>query len=551
MKASGERNGKRYVGHRRWSVAIVMALAITISVTQVSAAGANSFLQDYYVEENCLMVHCASLTDIGGAFEPRQFSATVSGRECPVLEVSTLEETGGAVTFYCLVDVSGSMRQEQMEAAREVLSAICQGMGDQDNMVVGALGTTLEVSGFLTDREALEAEIEALTADSDYTAIYDAVIDSIAVLQSSKECHEKKCLVIISDGDDETVIGKTREEALRVIEESRIPVYTVAALRQSHTEQQRESAKKLGAFARQSAGGRDYATVVNDYSAEEAGQFILEDMRDGLILRIELPEAKYARDEVLLNVCLELEDAVYRDDLYLYTADLPALSGEETATSGEPEPAEPTEAPTPTPPTEPTEAPMPTPPVRDTRSVWLIAGALATVALALLLVAAAVRHKRKKEREERENQERQQRERQEQPAQQSRKEPERGEGRPSRLIGAQTVGAAPGVWYEVRFVAIDHEDVVFTLKIPEGKSVTIGRNDKADMVLNPNDRHLSSVQCRLYCKQGGMNVWDMDSRNDTFVNGVPIHKLGMATVQSGDVMRLGSYEYRVLIQKQG
>lgn len=69
------------------------------------------------------------------------------------------------------------------------------------------------------------------------------------------------------------------------------------------------------------------------------------------------------------------------------------------------------------------------------------------------------------------------------------------------------------------------------------------------MVLNPDDQHLSSVQCKLCCRQGAMNVWDMDSRNDTFVNGVPIRKIGMVTVQNGDVMRLGSYEYRVFLKR--
>jgi len=552
MKTNGKRNRKRYVRQSLLCTVFSMVLAY-VFVTYVSAAGSKPFLQGYYVRDGYLLAHCASLADIEGVTDSWQFSATISGRECPVLEVSTLEEMGEAATYYCLVDVSGSMRQEQMEAAREVLSAICQGMGERDNMVVGALGTTLEVSGFLTDRVEIEAEIEALTADSDYTAIYDAVIDSVAALQSSKECNDKKCLVIISDGDDETVIGKTRGEALRVIEESRIPVYTVAALRQSHTEQQRESAKNLGAFARQSVGGRDYATVVNGYSAQEAGQFILEDMQSGLILKLDASQADFSRDEALLSVRLEMDHAVYSDDMYVYTAELSAVLGEEeTETSTEEKISDVLE---------PTEEPLPEPPIPGkwlSRSVILAAAAV--VAVLLLLCVMAVLHRRKRrerEQEEREAGERAQREQEEREArerarkQQLRSESEQaGQKMPSGLIGAQTVGAAPGVWYEVRFVAIDHEDIVFTLKIPEGKAVTIGRNNKADMVFNPNDMRLSSVQCRLYCVQDCMNVWDMDSRNDTFVNGVPIHKIGMVTVQNGDVMRMGSYEYRVLITRQ-
>lgn len=110
--------------------------------------------------------------------------------------------------------------------------------------------------------------------------------------------------------------------------------------------------------------------------------------------------------------------------------------------------------------------------------------------------------------------------------------------------------ATQGAYYKVKFTAIDHENIVFTLNIPEEKAVTVGRNNKADLVLNPEDKHLSSVQCRVLCRQNAMNVWDMNSQNGTFVNGVPIKQIGMATVQNNDVIRMGSYEYRVNIMKK-
>lgn len=533
----------------RHSVCLLLITAFAVVsaffyVMNASAGGTNSFLQGYYVQDGSLTVQCASLADIGEDGETRQFTATISGKECPVLGISTVEEAGEGVTFYCLVDVSGSMRQEQMEAAKEVLMAICEGLREQDNMVIGALGTTLEVSSFLTDREEIRSGIDDLAAGSDYTAIYDAVTDSIAVLQSSKECNRKKCLVLISDGDDETEMGKTRNDAMRAIEDSRIPVYTVAVLRRSNTQQQRESAKKLGEFARQSVGGMDLVPAVNEYSAKEAGDLILGDIYNGLILTLDASQADLSRDEALLRVQLEMDSAVYSDDMYVYTADL--------SDGKEPEPPIPSATPEPTPSATPEPKPDPGP-----NRLLVYLAVLAALAVVALVVSALLisRNRKKREEEERQEQERQQKERQEQERRQQIEQEEqahraRASTPPSGLIGSQTVGASAGVWYEVRFVAIDHEDIVFTLKLQEGKAVTIGRNNKADMIFNPNDRHLSSVQCRLCCRQGAMNVWDMDSRNDTFVNGVPIHKIGMATVQNGDVMRLGSYEYRVLITRK-
>ena len=107
-----------------------------------------------------------------------------------------------------------------------------------------------------------------------------------------------------------------------------------------------------------------------------------------------------------------------------------------------------------------------------------------------------------------------------------------------------------GPAYEVKFIAVGYENLVFVLHIPLEQTLTLGRNSKADLVLNPEDRRLSSVHCRVRCMQGVMNVWDADSQNGTFVNGVPIKQIGMATLQNGDLLRVGGYEYRVFISSK-
>lgn len=45
----------------------------------------------------------------------------------PAAGITTAGEEHTPMTFYCLVDVSGSMGQEQMDQAKAVLTAISQG----------------------------------------------------------------------------------------------------------------------------------------------------------------------------------------------------------------------------------------------------------------------------------------------------------------------------------------------------------------------------------------------------------------------------------------
>lgn len=551
---------------KRWYAAAGLLLAITVlvsSVTVVRAAEANLFLQNYRTEEDRVIVYCANLTAAQSS-DAGQFTVTLSGQECPVLEVSTVEQLQEGITYYCLVDVSGSMHQEQMAQAKGVLAKICEELGEKDNMVIGAIGTTLETTGFLTDKEEIMGVIDGLTGESDYTAIYDAVIDSLSVLQSDHSCNRKKCLVLISDGYDETALGTTQKEVTSAVMDSKIPVYTVAAMRQSPNAKQKESAENLGAIARQSVGGKDYPPIGKDYSsvaeefnAEEAGENIVEDMRCGTVLTLDVSSIEAAKDEMLLNVSYTTDTATYSDTMYLYAADLKfsAEGGEET------EPAEETMTPeTDEPTVEPTTSPNGGEDGKTIPIYVIAVGAILILVVLVVIILVCRRNKAKKEAAEeaarREEAEREAAEKeaarkraQEEREKEERKRKAEEEKKAKQADMTQFRTPAPGPYYEVKFTAIDHENVTFTLNIPEEKQVTIGRNKKADLVLNPEDKHLSSIQCRVCCIQNAMNVWDMNSQNGTFVNGVPIRQIGMATVQNNDILRMGSYEYRVNIRK--
>ena len=93
--------------------------------------------------------------------------------------------------------------------------------------------------------------------------------------------------------------------------------------------------------------------------------------------------------------------------------------------------------------------------------------------------------------------------------------------------------------------AIGYSDIVRTIRLEQGRKVTVGRNDKADVILDREDKKLSGIQCGMLWEDGKLYVWDMDSTNGTFVNGVPIKSMGRVVVHDGETIRVGSYEYRV------
>lgn len=100
----------------------------------------------------------------------------------------------------------------------------------------------------------------------------------------------------------------------------------------------------------------------------------------------------------------------------------------------------------------------------------------------------------------------------------------------------------------VTFTALGPERMRFVLRIPEERTVTLGRNHSADLVLNPEDRKLSGVHCRVRLIGNALRVWDAGSTNGTAVNGVPVPIGSSALAEDGQTLKAGSYEYRIHIQ---
>ena len=234
-----------------------------------------------------------------------------------------------------------------------------------------------------------------------------------------------------------------------------------------------------------------------------------------------LPDTLPDKDEMLLRmVYTSAEGVVHEDTLKLYAEDLTGVfqSEEQEADTEErlPQP----------------EPSLPEP--SSSLSPWLIAAIAAAVLLVLaVLTAVCLRRRKRKENPD------------------GRKdEPEEN----SAAVTAEASGEAASVpgtkersvrILELRLYAIGYSGIGHTLRLEEGKEMTVGRNGKADIILDPKDPKLSGVHCEMKWENGKVYIRDMDSKNGTFVNGIPIRTIGRVVVHTGETIRMGSYEYRV------
>lgn len=490
---------------------VLLAAALAV---QACAAGANSFLQRFESEAGGLRLFGCALDDPA----PEQFSASLGGEPLPIAGVSTVEQEQVPVTYYCLADISGSISAAQMQQEKDALYALCDALGENDTLVLGTLGNGLSASGFLSDPAEIRAAIDVLAPDrGEDTNLYAGIVESLAVLTSDVRVNPVRCLVILSDGEDDQTSGITRAEAESAVQASGVPVYTVATLRAGASASQIEFGKVLGSFARISVGGQHFVPETDGVPAAEAGRQIAAAVSAGLVLMVDTSAAPADRDELLLSVTYTAGDTQLTDTLTVYRSQLiaPAAPAEDPADSenaggpaGEADPAP-----------------------EKTGGVPLWAVALAALAvIACGLGVGAVQRKKRRQPEP-----------QPQPEPEPKPEP-KSEPKPEQPCGC------PPPSYTVRLTAIGYQGIVHTVDLWEGKPCTLGRTPAANVVLDAADRRLSGVHCSLCCTRGVLAVRDNGSTNGTFVDGVPIRPQGAVPVADGHTLRAGSYEYRVSIQ---
>ena len=82
-----------------------------------------------------------------------------------------------------------------------------------------------------------------------------------------------------------------------------------------------------------------------------------------------------------------------------------------------------------------------------------------------------------------------------------------------------------------------------------GSSRTLGRNSKADVILNPRDTALSGLHFELQWDGHILYLTDCGSTNGTSLTGIPQRPGHWSKVEPGTTLQAGSVRYKVKITK--
>jgi Ca-activated chloride channel family protein len=140
-------------------------------------------------------------------------------------EITQFSSERAPVSLGILLDVSGSMSEEKMAAARQAIDRfIFELLGKDDELFfVEFAGLPALRQDWTTDRQLISRAVRNARASGD-TALYDAIATAIPKAETGR--HRKKAVLIISDGND-SASKATIEDVRQAIRESEVLVYAL------------------------------------------------------------------------------------------------------------------------------------------------------------------------------------------------------------------------------------------------------------------------------------------------------------------------------------
>ena len=528
---------------RRFKKAVLLAVLFSVCGLMTSSVKALDPLQisldQYAVEDGEFKIYMNHNRGSSFSPSPEDLKVMFGAQEMKTNSVMRFSDSNEPVSYKCIVDVSGSMDQGRIDEAVEMIKLLGSIKGPEDNLAITVMADDLDDSPYMTDPGEIEELADTIKVTRQDTNLYYSIVQELKGMKTDGEVHRKRCIIFFSDGADDNVVGITRQEAEKMVEESHIPIFTVALLKQNHSNADEEAAKILGSFARLSNGGVHFAPALGVGSDESIPAAIVDTIEESFILSEDLHDISVTGTEIVLKVTADAEDGQSAStELKLPEGDVKTIQKaiEELEPTQEPEPK--------------------TVVVHEEKekkhtilglpvTLFIILLIAIVFVIAVIIILLKGRRDRQLLEEEAAG-----------PEPSDEPEPDKDK----TLMGpgnSPTVGIPSGFSSE-NYKAKDDKNsknrisVVLTrvgknesgtFKADVADSCPIGRSASKAKLSFPEDTALSGIHCTLFVKEKKLFIRDENSTNGNFVNGVPVN--GPLELQQDDTILIGSHEYRI------
>lgn len=547
---------------RASALLICMVLVLTLALSAGAEQARNFLYPLVLVDEAVSLVTLPTQEDA--------LTVTVNGSPFSGFSRSTIQDTGLPVTYYCMVDQSSSLSNDQRSQQRRGLEALTGALRPQDSVVLVTMGNSLSMGQPLSDPNAIKKAIEDACVYSSYsTALFEYIAKTAKKAAEAQSDGSFACVVLFTDGLDNVGKANGMEEALEAVRASSISFNTVSIMSVTTDKFVIHNARQTQKFAEASLGGLGSTPVLDRAASatnvEEAVAEIVNAVLSSNVLSLD--GAMLPREGTLeITLTRKAEGAQQSDTVSIDAALLSPLPTIPETTVPETTAPETTVPETTIP---ETTVPVITRSASNPGNLLLLIAVSCLVVAVLLIVLVVVLGRRRRNREEDDQEPEfmeddsrfipqsspvmdldldfsQFLEPETQPMDIDPK-PKAEEIQPKPAPRAAKPSATSGC--KVRLVPEGHTLAAAVVAIQPNETVTLGRNSKAQYVLNETDTALSGLHFELQWDSRTLYLRDRRSTNGTALNGVPLRPEQWTRVENKAVIQAGSVRYTLMLEK--
>lgn len=270
---------------------IIWSLIVSAMCTSVSAdALYKTEIRQIYCFKDLLRVYADIEDKNSQTVEiPSQsdIDAHIDGTKLTVKNSVRFSETDSGTADIFLVDISGSIRDNQMQQVKNSIKTWAADMKPQDKMAIITFGNDVTVmSDYSDDKNVINASVDNITNNDNNTRLYGGLKEALRIAQRADAgLPKRKNIILISDGVNDYSGGISENDIYTELKNALIPVYS---MRMSNSKADNSKGlATLNSVAEYSGGdvydmsGKDIGTVCGQIRSRILNSCVIDFTYDG------------------------------------------------------------------------------------------------------------------------------------------------------------------------------------------------------------------------------------------------------------------------------
>lgn len=210
-----------------------LVTAVILCLMQMAVCAGELYSVDVkqvYCFSDILRVY-ADIEDVSGnpADKPSEIAGYIDGNKLTARSIERFGDTAEGVADIFLVDVSGSIRNNQMVQVKEAIKTWAANMKENDRIAVITFGEEINcIVDYSNNIQQINTAVDSITNHDMQTRLFGGISEGLKLAtRNDSGLPKRKNIILITDGVNDYKGGVSENDVYTELKESLVPVYSM------------------------------------------------------------------------------------------------------------------------------------------------------------------------------------------------------------------------------------------------------------------------------------------------------------------------------------